>query len=192
MFDPLSMNAPYDGALQFLHNLEIYKTCTGTDEMLDLVREIQFSGNYYWQGTVFPRTDLTTIPAQATLNGSVNIPAGSYVTGIQAYGDPIANPAGYKIKIYDKGTKASIFYGDYCFYNIVSSDMQVQSNPDDSVNSPIFGQNYLMEPFIITSPGVLGWEIVNLDLSPAVIQLMLCCAVPINKRTVGQVVVKKG
>jgi hypothetical protein len=205
MFVPqTSIDAPYD-ELAFIHNLPVYNTCVGTDEMLDLIREIQTSGNYYWQGVAIPSSDKTLIPAMQTVNGTVQIPEGSYITAINFFINPEglvipSAPEGYKIKIYDKGTKASIFYGDYALARTVGSDMQVQygvgtnnppSDPGSNLDDP-FGQGYLMNPFIITNPGVLGWEIVNLSAVDAVIQLMLCVAVPINKRTVGHTTVSKG
>lgn len=199
MFNPLSLDAPYGGSLQFLQNLSPYDCSQGLDEMLDLYREIQQSGAYYWQGVVIPRSDQTTIGALQTLNGTVQIPDGSYVTGITFFSNSDVNPEGYKIRIYDEGTKASIFFGEYALERVVASSMQLflgvgASNPptDPGMNGDNpFGPNLLMNPFIITKPGVLGWEIVNLSTVDATIQLLLSCAIPANKKTAGQVVVKK-
>lgn len=193
MLNPLTLVADDDGALQFLTNLGQYSSCEGTDIMLDLMREIQLSGNYQWYGLVFPGQGNTTIGPQQTANGTVQVPAGSYVTGITHFNDPIVNPEGYKIKIYDKGTKASIFYGDYALERTISSNMQViygvgDTNPptDPGMNSDDpFGPNLLLSPFIITPPGVLGWEIVNLSVAAAQIQVLLSCAVPINSQSTG-------
>src|SRR5690349_22401086 len=111
MFNPLILDAPY-GVNQFVENqLLPYQTCVGTDEMLDLLRYIQESGNYYWQGVAFPGQSDTTIGAGVTANGTIQVPAGTYVIGMTYYA---SNEAGMKFKLYDKGTKASIFYGDYC------------------------------------------------------------------------------
>lgn len=199
MFNPLSLDAPYD-RLQFVNSLDIYKTCQGTDEMLDLIREIEFSENYFWQGVAFPNSYNVLVPAQQTINGSVQIPEGSYVTAINAYVDYTVNPLGCKVKIFDKGTKASIFYGDYCLERIIASNMQLRygqgaSNPPSDQGSNTdnpFGMGYLMNPFIITKPGVLGWEIVNLGTQDCNIQFMLACAVPVTRRTIGTMQVKKG
>lgn len=199
MFNPLSMNAPY-GELQFIQNLAPYDCNVGVDELLDLSREIQQSGNYFWQGVAIPASANTTVGALQTINGSVSIPDGSYVTAINFFSDSAVNPEGYKIKIYDEGTKASIFYGEYAKTVLVASSMQLQlgqgaipapSDPGMNDDRP-FGLGYLMSPFIITKPGKLGWEIVNLSTVNAVIQVMLCVAVPANKRTASQMVVKKG
>lgn len=199
MFNPLSLDAPYLGSLQFLQNLSPYDCSQGLDEMLDLQREIQRSGDYFWQGVAIPRSDQTTIAALQTLNGTVHLPEGTYVTGITFFSDSVVNPEGFKIKIYDEGTKASIFYGDYALERVVASSMQLllgqgtvvtPTDPGMNADNP-FGPNLLMNPFIVTKPGVLGWEIVNLSVAAATIQLMLSCAVPANKHTAGQVQVSR-
>lgn len=191
--NPLSIVADYD-ELQFINNLQAYNGSRGTDEMLDMMREIQQSGNYYWQGVCFPTGGNTTVGAYATVNGTIQVPSGSWVTGMTSYN--VVGGAGFKFKLYDKGSKASIFYGDYAKANVVSSVMQlIPNNPpsDAGMNgdSP-FGPNLLMNPFIINDPGVLGWEIVNLDSIPAVLQVMLSIAVPINAQSIGQRLITVG
>jgi hypothetical protein len=207
MVDLLSIKAPWDGDLQFINNLQAYNASRGTDEMLDLIREIQSSGNYYWQGLVFPRGDNSTVAGFGTVEGTIQIPQGTFVTSITHY-DTVEDENragggalgwGFKFKLYDKGTKASIFYGDYSLNRPVSSNMELHygvgsnfppSDPGMNLDNP-YGPGYLMSPFIITNPGVLGWEIVNLDPNPSVIQVMLACAVPIRKDSIGQKVVSK-
>jgi hypothetical protein len=199
--NPLAIDAPYDGALQFIHNLVPYATWVGTDEMLDLWREIFTSGNYYWQGVAIPTCDNTLIPPLQTLNGTVQVPTGSYITGITAYVNSELTGEGYKVRLYDEGTKASIFYGDYALERVFASTMQLHygqgsnnppSDPGSNLDNP-FGPNLLMSPFIVTNPGIIGWEIVNLSPLAAgqQIQIMLSVAVPANKRSVGQMVVEK-
>jgi hypothetical protein len=188
MFDPLSIDAPYD-ELQFITNLPAYDCNPGGFEMLDLIREIQTSGNYYWQGASFPNGIATTVPAGATVNGSIQVPQGTYVTSMTYY--LLSGAAGYKIKIFDKGSKASIFYGDYCKDGLVTSDMNQGANPYGGTQP--FGPCYVMSPFIINDPGVLGWEVVNLDLvNPQTIQVMLALAIPINKQSSSHMVVDRG
>jgi hypothetical protein len=182
MFNPFSLDAPYD-ANQFWDNLGAYNGNTGVDEMLDLVREIQTSDNYFSLLVAFPHE--TTVGALQTMNGSVQIPEGSYITSISQYSDPNTNPEGFNLMLYDKGTKVSIFYGDYCKSNLVAGSMLVTQS-----NRPV-GPNMLLSPFIITRPGVLGWEIVNRSESDAILQVCLAVAVPVNRRTTNQVVVKK-
>ena len=130
MFDPYSIDAPFDEN-QFLNNLPAYDSSPGVIAMLELAREIQTSGNYYWQGIPFPVGGATTVPGFGTVNGSIQVPEGTYITAITHY-DIVEEEArhalgwGFKFKIYDKGSKASIFYGDYCLNRIVSSNMQIQ------------------------------------------------------------------
>lgn len=187
MFDPFSIDAPYS-ELQFIENLSAYDSNVGTREMLELIKTIQQSGNYYFQGLPFPQRDLV-VPGFGTVNGTIQVPQGTYVTSITHYED--TGGFGFKFKVYDKGSKASIFYGDYSLARIVSSNMQQQIGVGVNPNEP-FGPNYLMSPFIINEPGVLGWEVVNLSPDPATIQVMLACAVPINKQSIGQYVIGRG
>jgi hypothetical protein len=201
----LDIDYPYS-ELEFIQNLPAYNSSKGLDEMLDLQREIQTSGNYYWQGVGFPIGDATTVDAFATVNGTIQVPVGTYVTGITHFESghlegpgPGIGGGGFKIRIWDKGSQASIFYGDYCLNRIVSSNMQIQygvgdSNPPTDQGSNLdnpFGPGLLMEPFIINEPGVLGWEIVNLDSISETFQVMLSCAVPVNLKSIGQTVVSK-
>lgn len=186
MFNPFSIDAPY-GVNQFVDNLPGYNSCQGTDEMLDLMREIQNSGNYYWQGIPFPIGGATSVVGNATVNGTIQVTQGTYITAITHYmadGD-----AGFKFKLYDKGSKASIFYGDYCREGLVSSDMVQAVNVYGGVRP--FGPAYLMSPFIVTDPGVLGWEVVNLSPTTQTIQVMLSCAVPINRQSIGAKIINK-
>lgn len=173
--DPV-IEAPYD-ELSFINSLSGYNANSGLDELLDLTRVIQESGNYFFQGVSFPTGNLI-VPAQSTVNGSLQIPAGSYITSIGHYFNPTVNPEGFKVRLYDKGTKASIFYGEYAHISLISAP----GNPVGFVQSP----------FIITPPGILGWEIVNLSTVDAMIQVLLCCAIPISQQSVGQTIVSKG
>jgi hypothetical protein len=204
--NPLLIDAPYS-ITQFIENLPGYNSNFMTDEMLDLYREIIESGNYYWQGACFPVGAATRIPVIGTLNGSLQIPAGSYITSMTYYCDPgttqtPVNPEGIKIKLYDKGSKASIFFGDYALDRTVMSNMALRygigtsTPPTDqgsNVDNPV-GPNLLMSPFIVTPPGMINWEIVNLssDVDGAVVQVMLGVAVPISKGSIGNQQVKRG
>ena len=184
MFNPFSIDAPYSEN-QIWDNLDVYATCQGTQEMLDLVHVIQTSDNYFCQLVGFPH-DIGFVGYQAA-NGSENLPEGTYITGMSSYSD---QPEGFNVMIYDKGTKASIFYGDYIRNTLVASVMD--QDPVFSHFHKVYGLNMLMSPFIITKPGVLGWEIVNRSANNANIQMCLMCAVPVNQRTSSQVVVDKG
>lgn len=202
MFDPLSLVAPYDEC-EVLNKLQAYNTSKGADEMLDLMREIQYSGNYYWQGLAFPSSNYFPVSGNVgngigpniTINGSGVIPPGTIITNVLRYS---SQPEGFKFKLYDKGSKASIFYGDYGYDKNTCGEMNpsgiyatTPSDPGSNADIP-FGPNYVMSPLIITGPGVIGWEVVNLSPLTNVIQVLLSCAVPIGNRSIGNVVVNKG
>jgi hypothetical protein len=187
----------------FLDSLPGYDSSSEVSEMLDLMRNIQESELYYWQGVSFPFGAATAIPAQMTVNGSVQLPPGTIITAINYYGDPGAargvNPEGMKFRLYERGSQSSIIYGDYVFDKLIASNMQMQygvdqpyvpSCPGMNGDSP-FGPAYLMNPFIVTAPGVLTWEIVNLSVLAANIQVLLCCAVPILDSTINQMIIKR-
>jgi hypothetical protein len=195
MFDPLSLVGPHYDENQFINQLQAYNTWQPNDDTLDLYREIQASGNYYWQGLVFPDSSNRTVGPQATINGTLIVPAGTYVTSITHYS---SLAPGFKFKLYDKGTKASIFYGDYALDRIVSSNMLTTGiyatvPTDIGSNQDIpFGPAMLLSPFIVTGPGVIGWEIVNLGTDNNIVNVLVACAVPITHRSIGTTIVSKG
>lgn len=189
MIDPTTIQYPWDGPIQFLNNLPAYNGNQGVDSLLDLAREIQQSGNYYYEGLVFPNLEVQpTIPALGTLSGVIVIPPGTYVTAINglAYNsnNTLGN-SGFNLKIYDKGSKASVFYGDYAQHTTVAGHFDITQDVPS-------GSGMLLAPFIITGPGVLGWEIVNRSTNALMIQVLIDCAVPITNRSIQNTVVSKG
>jgi hypothetical protein len=187
---PLGVQYPHTAGLEYLQNLPAYNCNQGVDSLLDLLREIQESGNYYYQGLVFPDVIATnpTVPGGGTINGVAVISPGTYITGISGImynsNNTLGN-AGFNLKIYDKATKSSIFYGDYAQHLTVSGHFtQTQDDPS--------GPALLQAPFILTGPGVIGWEIVNRSASECMIQVLVDCAVPITNRSVLNTVVGKG
>src|ERR1035437_7661393 len=102
--NPFAIQSPYD-EMQFLNNLPAYNNSAGNDEMLELYRELQQSGNYYWQGLSFPNGADTTIGGNQTLNGTLIVPAGTYITGITQYylaaDERGASAVGFKMKVFD-------------------------------------------------------------------------------------------
>jgi hypothetical protein len=178
-------NEPYD-VNTLLDKLPAYDQSYGTMELLTLSRLINESGNYFWVGAAapaIPQGAATTIPGNGTINGVIALPAGTYITGLNAFSN---QTAGFKAKIWDKGTKASIFYGDYCKDQLVMSPMDISLTSDVP-----FGPAYLTAPFIITPPGNLNWEIVNLSATDALIQILITCAVPVNNQSIGTVDIQR-
>lgn len=186
--EPGSRYRAYADPTDFINRLPAYDQSAQTDVLLDLLREIIYSGNYYWVGASFPYGSLVNVPADATVTGSVALPPGTYITSITHFNDPTVNPEGFKLLMYDKGTKAPIAYGGYIKNNIISSDMVVQNIADpEPTGSGIFGPAYLTSPFIVTPPGVINWEIVNFSSNAAIIQVMLSTAVPVRFDTLSGV-----
>lgn len=178
----------------FIEQLPAYNQSEGTDTLMDLNRILNESGNYIWIGMAAPRLVYlapgtpTNIIAYGTLNGSESLPPGTYVTAINFY---CSQPEGFKYKIYDKGTKASIFYGEYSKNEITASDMSIFGDAESDSGGP-FGPAWVTSPFIITPPGVLNWEIVNLSPNDALIQMMLVCATPVNNVSLNTRNIMKG
>jgi len=201
MFNPLMLEAPYVGSLETIQKQNPYDVWKGLDQLLDLAREVQWSGNYYWQGIAFPDTngfpqsnDLVFLPGQ-TKSGSIQVPSGSYIVALNfaALDSVTLLPgAGIKIKLFDKGTKASIFYGDFAIAQTVMSTMQLRFGAGNDTPD-VFGAGYLMAPFIVTDPGVVGWEITSIDNAgnDQVVQVMMSTAVPINKQSIGTRIVEE-
>jgi hypothetical protein len=223
MFNPLNLVAPYDGALEFLEKLPAYDSSVGVIEQLELAKQIQQSGKYYWQGIPFPNQDNWWVPAGETISGSIQVPVGSYITSIQVYNDytgeaPPApppngpqlrprvgppftgNPAGFKLNLFDKGSKAYLYYGDFMLNLLAGSDMQQFAGSNESVtpsdpgmnDDRPFGPGYFQGPFIVTNPGIIGWELVNAGVSDAIMQVLMCLAVPINPVSIGQRRISRG
>jgi len=173
------------GPNTLIDNLSGYDSSEGSNQQLDLSRYINESGNYFWTGAAFPaiaQVPVFRVPALNTINGSIQLPPGTYVVSISWFSE---QPEGIKFKLYDKGTKASIFYGDYAFAPLVAGN-EVQTVADEP-----FGPSYLMSPFIITPPGVLNWELTNLSPIDALIQMLCSCAVPINNQSLNTRLIKK-
>ena len=211
MFNPLNLVAPYDGALEFLEKLPGYDSSVGVIEQLELAKQIQQSGKYYWQGIPFPNQDNWWVPGGETISGSIQVPAGSYITSIQVYNDytgeapppeseELGNPAGFKLNLYDKGSKAYLYYGDFMLNLLAGSDMQQFAGSNESVtpsdpgmnDDRPFGPGYFQGPFIVTNPGIIGWELVNVGTVDAIMQVLLCFAIPINPVSIGQRRISRG
>jgi hypothetical protein len=219
-----TIDYPYS-KVELIDRLPGYDTSPSVMRQVDWIREIIESDAYYWRGCPFPPVD-TEFELNETKNGSITLPPGTYVTSINYYQDkppsqeeqpsivvakgvkakaiiapriPAPVLPGVKFKLYDKGTKASIFYGDYAYGETVASNMQIQygvgtSNPPSDLGMNLdnpFGPNYLLSPFIITPPGVLNWEVVNMATGESTIQFMVACAVPINPQSTSMTQIRR-
>lgn len=184
----------YEGndACSFMDKLPGYDSNFMVTELLEQARQLTLSNNYYWVGLSFPQAPYDVVAAGQTVSGTVSIPPGTYITAINAYGNSggyiIPNVYAFKFSLYDKGTKAPIVYGDYTISSTITSDMAIQvSTLGDGVYTPDqpFGPAYLLSPFIVTPPGVIAWNIVSYLQSQLNVQMLLCCAVPINQQSLN-------
>ncbi len=169
----------------FLNSLPGYNLHAGVDEMLDLARELQTSDKYFYQGVPFPRSTDTTIAANQTANGTISIPPFSYLTSISYYDNQLA---GVKVRLFDKGSRTDIIYGQYALDRVVASNLQLTYGVGTSPTE--FGPMFLMSPLVIMPPGVLQWEIVSLAAIPSVVQFLLNFAVPVNAQSIAKQQIK--
>jgi hypothetical protein len=172
----------------FLDNLPAYNLHSGVDRMLDLSRLVIDSDNYYWSGVAFPNRDNTAFGPGATFAGNVAIQPYSYITSLTVFSDQVE---GFKLRIYEKGSKSDIFGGQFCFDTICGSVMEAVFPGATPADTP-FGPHFLISPFIVLPPGSLQIEITNLNqvVDGAVIQIMLSCAVPVTDKSLNIVDVR--
>lgn len=200
--NPVTVGVPHilqGDVNDFINKLPGYDCNEGVISLLDLLRTINESNNYYWLGASFPYGNNVIVNGNQTVSGSLTVPAGSYVTSISCYDDVPDDPHGFKVSIYDKGSRAPIIYGNYALERLVAGNGQLVYGVDvpnrniSGMNADTpFGPAYLQSPFIVTPPGVLNWEIVNLGSAQIYAQVLLCCAVPINAESRNVVIMKKG
>lgn len=182
--NPLRIQAPYS-VTEIMNQLVAYQTWGGLDELLDLGKLIIESDNYIWAAEGIPDHSIINFSPGQTLSGSIAVPSGTFVLSVQGYNQG----PGYNLKIFDKGTTASLFYTDYVRNGAIVSDMQA-SVP--GLNAP-FGPGLLSSPFIVTPPGAIGWEVTNADtLNPQMIQLLIVMAQPVTAVTIGHQVISRG
>lgn len=182
--NPLAFQAPYS-IVEIYNQLVAYQSWGGLDEMLDLSKLIIESDNYIWAAEGVPDHGSIMFDPGVTLSGGIAVPPGTFVTSVQGYNQG----PGFNLKIFDKGTTASLFYTDYIRNGPMVSNMQL-SVPGE--NTP-FGPGLLSSPFIVTPPGQIGWEITNADTAnPQQIQILICMAQPITAVTIGHQVISRG
>ena len=114
-----------------------------------------------------------------TQTGSIQVPAGSFLVSAGCYANNGSNEgsktgAGAKVRIYDKATQSDMFYQQYAH----GQDVFGGGSGSNTVDVP-FGPHLFASPYIIVAPGVIQWEITNLDPNNgSTIQVLLSFAVP--------------
>lgn len=176
---------PRYAELAWLNSLPLYNLSQCSDEMLDLLREIQTSGDYYFQGKPFPILNPGDLGIGAGLNisGSISIPPYSYLTMLTAFSN---TNGGFKIRIYDKGAKVDLFDKLWAWDRIIASNQATLNDPAIGTIPP----HLLMGPLVVLPPGLLQIEIANMDLvNTNLVQVMFYFAVPKTSHSTGTAVV---
>ena len=176
----------------WLDSLGAYDTWEGQDQQLDLVRLLYESDAFFPQMYPFPTNivgtgngtgtgNILNFNAGETQTGSIQITPGAILVSAGVYcneGNDIANRtgAGAKVRLYDKATQCDIFYGTYGHSSLFS--IAGPGTEFGAADKP-FGPYFFQSPIIISPPGIIQWEIVNLDpVNAATIQVLLSVAMP--------------
>jgi hypothetical protein len=176
------------GVTSYLDALGAYTTWYGNDELLDFARLVVESQSYFYTGLVFPNGADVNIPARTTFAGNVSIEPLTYVLSIGGWSN---QPEGFKVRVYDKGSKADIIERQFTFYSNVASEGE---GIFGAVPTPLdvpFGPYFLTSPFIIMPPGSVQIEVTNQSPAAAIIQVMLGCCIPVTDRSINQVTVAR-
>lgn len=170
----------------YIDSLPAYNLGANVDRMLDLSRLVIDADNYYWSGVAFPSRDNTLIAGGATYAANVAIQPYSFITSLTVFSD---QAPGFKLRIYEKGSKSDIFGGQFCFHDICGSVMEAGFPGATPVDTP-FGPHFLLSPLIVLPPGSLQIEITNLAPDTATIQILLSCAIPVTDKSLNIVDIK--
>ena len=184
---------------EWIDKLPAYDSWEGAIELVDTIRQLWESDNYYPLIYSYPNNIVGTGSGTGSGNvlnflpgdvqtGVLSIPPYSYLCMMTVYyksGRDVTSPSGANIRIYEKGSKSDIFYqGVGFYYNIASLN-------DTTFNNTIpTGPFIFPTPLVVLPPGVLQIEVTNLDsVNAATIQFAFHCAVPktaINRNIVVQ------
>lgn len=188
----------------WLDHLGAYDTWEGQDEALDMMRILYESDAYYPYMVPFPSNivgsgggtgpgNVLNFNAGETQTGSFQVLPGSWFVSAGCYVNENTNEVnktgtGAKVRIYDKATQSDLFYQQFAMGKCVFDD---GDNRSPAIMDSPFGPYLVRSPFIISSPGVIQWEITNIDANnAATIQVLLSFAVPKGSIS-GNVVVQE-
>lgn len=190
---------PYTG-LAFLDNQPAYTANEGVDSLLDIAREIEMSGNYYFMAIPFPNSGGVLIDARDSKSGVIVVPPLAYLVSLTGYSkiyDPEVTgetDKGMMVRIYDKGAKMETAINA----QFIISTLNMGGFPN-TVNDAsgyandlggMQGQYWLKTPMVVLRPGSVQLEITNLSALSAHCQIMLNLAVPINQKSINEVLIE--
>lgn len=147
-----------------LEALPLYQANGLVHSMLEPLKEVMNSGNYFFRGVPIPRSGNTNIGARATYEEQISIPNGSYLLYMTAQS---ATPfTRFRFNIFETGSKRSI----------ATEHIKAMV----ALPPPGFGITpfILPSPLVITREGQLGVSITNLSATAQECGLLLCFAVP--------------
>lgn len=168
-----------------------YDLNTGTDLLLDQVREILLSDNYTFQGIGFPKGGDVQFDFHNTFDGSLNLVPYSYIFGLNGYNEAAGQ---FTLRIYDKGAQTDLYYGQFAWYPTVIGIMQNQFSEGAQIlqadQDKPFGPYFFRAPWIVVPPGILQIQITNVGqiVTPQPIQraqLLFLVAVPKTTQTLN-------
>lgn len=196
-------NTVYDMASdEYLNALPAYDTCPGNYSRLDQLRKITESFNYAPYSLAFPFGPTTGLVfgALATKEGSLQIPAGSFLLGISGccytnFTNPATNQSGsFRFSVTDKGSGLGLTERGFVFYRNLSGEsggVFPVNGPSNQSSVTPFAENrgaqvyWLDSPLVITNPGQVQVAMTNLLGSSLTAQIALHFAYPVNNVSVN-------
>ncbi len=185
----------------WLDSLPVYDTYGANSRRLDMLRQIIDSFNYapFTLAYPFGSSGALTFAGFATKEGSLQVPAGSYLLGITGYSTstpsgatPTEQGPGFRFSITDKGSGLGIAERSFIFYKNLSGMGQYGYAQQWLLNNqlPTVGPYWLDAPFIITNPGQVQIAITNLSASTMTGQIAFHFAYPVNNVSMNTPTIK--
>lgn len=165
---------------KWLNALPAYNLNEGVDLMLDLMRRLAVSTDYFYMGVVVPAGSFISIAGYQGYESAVILPPETYIVSMSGYS---SDPAGFMVAINDKGSKVQMMEKTFIHSSLV---LGRESKDDGTIGfDEPFGPFILPSPFCVLKPGQLQVQITNLATATANIQVLLGCAIPVSAQNIG-------
>lgn len=170
---------PYDKNY-WLDSLPAYDASFHTDLLLDQLRVLQGTGEYYWKGYAVPQGEDVAIAAFDNFEDNISVEPGTIITYITAYSQ---EAEGFKFQLFDRGANMYLFNRTYPQHQSVTGEM-VAIGGVVPFGPYMLGAN--AGPQIVLDPGLLTVNITNLADADNVIQLLIAMSVPATRMSLSQ------